>query len=86
MYDNKINNDRPARSHSLVDPSMSWKEALNIIDNMVRLTLLTKAGKDPNWLQYRPLALNCKSYLDHYSSNQLISAWIIVSRGYSDSK
>ena len=78
MYDYKINNNRPARSHSLVDPSMNWKEALNIVDNMVRQTINERVPFVP--------ALNCKAVLDQYTPKQLISAWIIVSRGYSDSK
>tara|TARA_B100000965_G_scaffold57326_1_gene43603 strand:+ start:3058 stop:3291 length:234 start_codon:yes stop_codon:yes gene_type:complete len=77
MYDYKINNDRPANT-SLVDPSMDWKEALNIVDTMVRQNL-----EERNCYL---LDLNCRAILDQYSPNQLISAWMIVSRGYSDRK
>jgi len=72
--------DKPNRptiqSSPLIDPSMDWKEALAVVDNMVRQTLVDRV---PN---YPPI--NCKAILDQYTPNQLISAWLIVSRGYSD--
>lgn len=75
MYEDKPN--RPTvQSSPLIDPSMDWKEALAVVDNMVRQSLVDRV---PN---YPPI--NCKAILDQYTPNQLISAWLIVSRGYSD--
>ncbi len=78
MYDYKINKDQPARSNPLIDPSMNWKEALNIVDNMVRQTLVDRVPNYPS--------INCKAVLDQYTHKQLISAWMIVARGYSEMK
>ena len=75
LYEDKPN--RPTvQSSPLIDPSMDWKEALAVVDNMVRQSLVDRV---PN---YPPI--NCKAILDQYTPNQLISAWLIVSRGYSD--
>ena len=86
MYENKIDKDQPARdkkyrellSNPLIDPTMDWKEALNIVDNMVRQTINERVPFVP--------ALNCKAVLDQYTPKQLISAWLIVARGYSEIK
>lgn len=62
---------------NLIDPSMNWMEALTITDAMVRQTLINRGVNypEPN---------SAKNLLDLYTPKQLISAWIIVSRGYSD--
>tara|TARA_X000000950_G_C13797050_1_gene611861 strand:- start:737 stop:973 length:237 start_codon:yes stop_codon:yes gene_type:complete len=75
LYEDKPNRST-IQSSPLIDPSMDWKEALAVVDNMVRQNLVDRV---PN---YPPI--NCKAILDQYTPNQLISAWLIVSRGYSD--
>ena len=75
LYEDKSNRST-IQSSPLIDPSMDWKEALAVVDNMVRQNLVDRV---PN---YPPI--NCKAILDQYTPNQLISAWLIVSRGYSD--
>jgi hypothetical protein len=61
---------------NLVDPTMTWIEALKITDAMVRETLIKRVPNYPK--------LKGQSILDLYTPNQLISAWLIVARGHSD--
>ena len=62
---------------NLIDPSMNWREALTITDAMVRQTLVKRV---PNY----PDLESAQNLLDLSTPSQLISAWLIVSRGYSD--
>ena len=62
---------------NLIDPSMNWREALTITDAMVRQTLVKRVPDYPD-------LDSAKKLLDLYTPSQLISAWLIVSRGYSD--
>ena len=57
----------------LVDPDMTWQKALDICNHVVGCHLVRING------------LPVKNETEKsYSSKQIASAWLIVSRGYSD--
>ena len=79
----------------LVDPEMTWQTALEIVDHVVRCHLVRINGLPVTERQYKAIKMDnpniASQYVNSlqvcekfYSAKQIASAWLIVSRGYSD--
>jgi len=78
MYEDMTNieviNQTSAKRRVLVDPTMTWQTALEICDHVVKMGICARNG----------ILLNKVGNLYKYTDKQIASAWLIVSRGYSD--
>lgn len=79
MYEDTTNiailNQTSAKRRVLVDPEMTWQLALEICDHVVKMGICARNG----------IYLSGKvGNLYKYTDKQIASAWLIVSRGYSD--